>query len=139
VFASTTSDTAIYLDQSGSFADLDSLNVHLIFKSMLVITFSARGTVAPSGSELIPIVFVECEIDGIPCTPDFNSVEFLYPQFCCDTRSFTWIVHSAATGNHTVSIRWGMGNPTSAAVSNRTLLVESALVPRSLTPTKAAH
>ncbi len=48
------------------------------------------------------------------------------------TRSFTWIVHSAASGNHTISIRWGMGNPTSAVATNRTLLVEAAALPRPL-------
>jgi hypothetical protein len=71
-------------------------------------------------------VFIKCEIDGNPCEPDSGSVEFLYPQFCCDTRSFTWIVDRARSGKHTINILWGMGNPTSAVITNRTLLVEAA-------------
>jgi hypothetical protein len=94
---------------------------------MLFVTFSARGTVAgPTSGSTVPIVFINCEIDGVKCQPNSNPVEFLYPQGCCDSRSFTWIVHSAAAGAHTVRILWGMGNPTSAYLSNRTLAIQAA-------------
>ena len=125
VFASSTSVEATFSNPSGAFQPLDSMKVNLRFDSLLVITFSARGTVAPSPGP-IPIVFVKCQIDGTPCQPNFNPVEFLYPQFCCDTRSFTWVVHAARRGNHTVTILWGMGNPTSTVITNRTLVVEAA-------------
>src|ERR671919_639343 len=58
-----------------------------------------------------------CDIDGTPCQPDGNPVEFLYPQFCCDTRSFHWVAQNVPAGSHTVEILWGMGNPTSASVT----------------------
>lgn len=128
VFALTTSGAATFSNPSGAFQSLDSMTVDLKFDSLLVITFSARGTVQPPTppATQIPIVFVKCKIDGSPCQPDFNSVEFLYPQFCCDTRSFTWVVHAAKKGIHTLTILWGMGNPTSAVITNRTLVVEAA-------------
>ena len=126
VSASSTSVPATFSNPSGAFQPLDSMTVDLKHDSLLVITFSARGTVQPSGGPSVPIVFVKCEIDGTPCQPNFNPVEFLYPQFCCDTRSFTWVVHAAGKGNHTVTILWGMGNPTSAIITNRTLVVEAA-------------
>jgi hypothetical protein len=128
-FAVTTSAAATYSTPSGAFQPLpgSSLSVRLRLPSMLIVTFSARGTVQPpTTGSMVPIVFVKCEIDNAACQPDANSVEFLYPQFCCDVRSFTWIVHSAATGSHTVQIQWGMGNPTSAVVTNRTLAVVAA-------------
>lgn len=128
-FAITTSAAATYSTPSGAFQPMPdaALNISLQRPSMLIITFSARGTVAPpSSGSTIPIVFLRCEIDGAPCQPNANSVEFLYPQFCCDTRTFTWIVHSASPGAHTVQILWGMGNPTSAHLSNRTLAIEAA-------------
>ena len=123
----TTSDGATYTNPSGAFEPLPGTALTVTTTGgdrLLVISFNARGTVAPSSSAAIPIVFVKCEIDGTPCEPNFNSVEFLYPQFCCDTRSFTWAVHGPAKGSHTITILWGMGNPTMAVVSNRTLVVE---------------
>ena len=125
VFASTTSAPVTYSNPSGGFQPLQSMRIPLNLDSLLVITFSARGTVQPSKGP-IPIVFVKCEIDSTPCQPNFNSVEFLYPQFCCDTRSFTWVVHAAGKGTHRVTILLGMGNPTSAIITNRTLVVEAA-------------
>jgi hypothetical protein len=125
VFASTTSAGATYSNPSGAMEPLQSMTVNLRVNSLLTITFSARGEVTPS-TGTIPIVFVRCEIDGTPCQPNFNSIEFLYPQFCCDARSFTWVVHAAGKGRHAITILWGMGNPTSAGIQNRTLLVEAA-------------
>ena len=128
-FAVTTSATATYATPSGAMQPMPatSLNIALNFRSMLIVTFAARGTVAgPTSGVAVPIVFIECEIDGTPCQPNFNNVEFLYPKGCCDSRSFTWIVHSAAAGAHTVRILWGMGNPTSAYLSNRTLAIQAA-------------
>lgn len=132
-FALTTSAPAAYSTASGATQPMPgtALNFSLRNASMLIVTFSARGTVAPptSGS-MVPIVFIRCEIDAAPCQPNTNSVEFLYPQYCCDTRSFTWIVHSATPGPHTVRILWGMGNPTAAHLSNRTLAIEAARLER---------
>ncbi len=132
-FAATTSASATYSNPSGAFQPLpgSSLNITLRLPSMLVVTFSARGSVAgPATGATVPIVFIKCQIDNAPCEPDQNSVEFLYPQGCCDSRSFTWIVHAATKGAHTIQILWGMGNPTSAVVSNRTLAVEAAQLVR---------
>ena len=127
VFALTTSQEAVFSNPSGAFQPLESMTIDLKADSMLVITFSARGVVAPSGGPSIPIVFVKCEIDGgSSCQPNTNAVEFLYPQFCCDTRSFTWIVHAAGKGIHTIAIHWGMGNPTFAIITNRAVVVEAA-------------
>jgi hypothetical protein len=53
---------------------------------------------------------------------------FLYPDFCCDVRTSTWVAHQVAPGSHTVSIRWGMvglREPDGAAVSQRTLVVQA--------------
>ena len=132
-FAVTTSVTAAYTVPSGAMQPMPAtlLNISLKYPSMLIVTFSARGVVAPpSSGATIPIVFVNCEIDGVPCQPNGNTEEFLYPQYCCDTRSFTWIVHSAAAGAHTVRIVWGMGNPTAAYVTNRTLAIQAARLER---------
>ena len=103
-----------------------SLTIPVEAPGFLTISFSARGSVQPSGSQIIPIVFIECQIDGQACQPDSNSVEFLYPQFCCDTRSFHWLAENVSPGSHVVQILWGMGNPTSAIVTNRSLIVETA-------------
>ncbi len=129
VSALTVSSAATYSTPSGAVEAMPqtSLRFDLKQKSLLIVTFSARGVSAQSpGQTTIPIVFVRCEIDGVACQPDSNPVEFLYPLFCCDTRSFTWVVHNASTGLHRVSIRWGMGNPGSAVVSNRSLVVLAA-------------
>lgn len=128
VFAVTTSDTATYANPSGALMPMPetSVKINVARPSLVTIHFSARGTVQPSGSQIIPIVFVECQLDGVACEPDSNPVEFLYPQFCCDTRAFQWAVHRVAAGSHTVDIFWGMGNPTSADVSNRSLVVQTA-------------
>ena len=125
VFVSTTSEVASYTAPSGAFEPIPSASLiaDLEADSTLLITFSARGAVQPSGSQVVPFVFVKCEIDGAPCQPEMNQVEFLYPQFCCDTRSFTWVVGAASKGTHSITILWGMGNPTSAGMSSRTLVV----------------
>ena len=125
VSALATSSTAQYMNSSGTFTPMPAtaLTVNFGFDSTLIITFSARGAVAaptPPATQT-PIVFIKCQIDGNACQPDVNPVEFLYPQFCCDTRSFTWVVQNVSAGQHTVAILWGMGNPTSASVSKTRL------------------
>lgn len=122
----TTSDPATFNNPSGAFTAMPetSLNLDLPSASTVVIHFSARGSVEPSGSQIIPIVFIRCQIDSQPCEPDTNSVEFLYPQFCCDTRAFAWVNNHVPAGPHQVSILWGMGNPTMAVVTNRALIAE---------------
>jgi hypothetical protein len=128
VFTLTTSSPATYSNRSGALEVMPSTS--LTFQAhapgLVTISFSARGSVAPSGSQIIPIVFIECHVDGQACQPDTNTVEFLYPQFCCDTRSFHWVAHNISAGSHTVDILWGMGNPTSAIVTNRSLIVQTA-------------
>jgi hypothetical protein len=129
VSALTVSTAATYSTPSGAFEAMPqtSLRFDLKQRSLLIVAFSARGVSAQNpGQTTIPIVFVKCEIDGVACQPNSNPVEFLYPLFCCDTRSFTWVVHNALTGPHKVSIRWGMGNPGSAVVTNRSLVVLAA-------------
>jgi len=128
VIALATSQEAVYSDPSGAMQSMPgtSLTFDVPKTSLLTVFFSARGSVEPSGSQVVPIVFIDCQIDGQPCQPDSNPVEFLYPQFCCDTRSFQWIVSDVAAGSHNVRILWGMGNPTSAAVTNRSLTVQVA-------------
>ena len=65
---------------------------------------------------------IDCDVDGTPCAPDGNGVQFLYPAFCCDTRSFTWVI-SAGMGAHTVNIKWTTLNNGSSLIQNRTLAV----------------
>jgi hypothetical protein len=129
IFTLTTSSPATYSNSSGALELMPSTS--LTFQTQapgfLTISFAARGSVAPSGSQIIPIVFIECHIDGQACQPDTNTVEFLYPQFCCDTRSFHWVAQNVSAGSHTVDILWGMGNSTSAVVTNRSLIVEAAI------------
>ena len=125
VFASTSSAAAQYSNPSGQFQRLESVKVALQSDSVLVIHFSAQGSVAPTTGP-VPVVFIRCEIDGAPCEPNHNPLTFFYPQYCCDVRSFTWVVHKARRGSHSVDILWGMGNATSATITNRTLVVEAA-------------
>ena len=131
VFTLATSSQATYSNASGALELMPSTSLTFQTQTagLLTISFSARGSVEPSGSQLIPIVFIECHIDGQACQPDSNTVEFLYPQFCCDTRSFHWVAQNVSVGSHTVDILWGMGNPTSAIVTNRSLIVEAATAP----------
>ena len=128
VFALTESAAATYSNPSGAFEPMPAtaIKMKLKFPSLLVITFCARGAVMPSGGSIIPFVFIKCEIDGSPCEPNANSIQFLYPQFCCDSRSFTWVVPKVKAGAHTVGITWGMGNPTMAILTQRTLVVQAA-------------
>jgi hypothetical protein len=128
VFTLTTSNPATYSTTSGALQAMPdtTLDFQVDSPGFLTVSFSARGSVQPSGSQIVPIVFIECHIDGQPCAPDTNTVEFLYPQFCCDTRSFQWVAPNVAAGSHEVQILWGMGNPTSAIVTNRTLIVQAS-------------
>ncbi len=132
VFTFTTSQAATYSSPGGALEPLPStsLTFSVAKPSFLTISFSARGSVAASGSQIIPIVIVACQIDGQPCQPDTNAVEFLYPQFCCDTRSFQFVASSVAAGSHTIQILWGMENPTSAVVTNRSLIVQAVRLPK---------
>jgi hypothetical protein len=129
VFALTESAAATYSNPSGAFEPMPAtaIKMKLKFPSVLVITFCARGAVMPSNGPT-PFVFIKCEIDGSPCEPNANPIEFLYPQFCCDSRSFAWVVPKVKPGAHTVAITWGMGNPTMAILTQRTLVVHAAKV-----------
>jgi hypothetical protein len=127
VFALTDSSGISYENPSGRMEPMPSTSLDLDLKqdSLLIITFCARGTVRPSGSKVIPFAFIKCELDGIPCSPDINPIEYHYPQYCCDSRSFTWVVHKAKKGKHKLVMIWGMGNPTSIGISQRTLVVQA--------------
>jgi hypothetical protein len=129
VFALTESAPATYSNSSGAFEPMPdtALKMKLKSASLLVVTFCARGTVMPSAGP-IPFVFIKCEIDGSPCHPNFNPIEFHFPQYCCDSRSFTWVVPRVKAGAHTVAVKWGMGNPTMAVLSQRTLVVQASRI-----------
>lgn len=128
VFTFTTSAAATFSNATGALEPIPSTSLVVSTQApgLLTISFSARGSVEPSGSQIIPIVMLACRIDGQDCQPDSNTVEFLYPQFCCDTRSFQWVAKNVPAGLHTVELFWGMGNPTMAIMTNRTLIVETA-------------
>jgi hypothetical protein len=128
VFSLTTSEQALYTNSRGVFEPIPSTNLAFTVnaESSLTITFNALASVAASGTEVIPQVFIECQIDGQACQPDSNSITFLYPQFCCDTRSFQWVANNVTAGQHKVQMMWAMGNPTNASMTNRSLVVEAA-------------
>ena len=129
VAALTTSASAQYADPQGVFLAMPDTFVtfDVEVSSLLVVTFSARGAVGKKpGQTSTPIVFVKCQLDGTPCEPDANAVEFMFPPFCCDSRSFTWVARRVAPGSHTIAIQWGMANPGTAIVTDRSLIVEAA-------------
>ncbi len=133
VFALTI-ETPITISFPGQLAPLSdtSLAIKLKFESLLVITFSARifneqiagTTIYPPG----PIALVKCEIDGAPCEPNGNALEFGNNLGFGDARSFTWVVHKTLKGQHTITIFAGLANPQNAQliITNRTLVVEAA-------------
>jgi integrase len=66
------------------------------------------------------------------CQRDTNVVTFLFPAFCCDTRSFQWVAHNVTPGSHTVRMLWMMGGtnriarPRTAHLSPRSVIIEQA-------------
>ena len=126
-FALATSVGADCKNPPGPCGVVMSLPITLTSRSsLLTITFSARGLVSPSSTQIVQAA-INCDVDGKPCQPDINSVEFLYPTFCCDTRSFTWVA-VASRGTHTVNINWTTLNAGMASIQNRTLQVEAAII-----------
>jgi hypothetical protein len=101
-----------------------SLPIDLKSDSLLTITLSARGVVSQPTTAIVETT-VTCTVDGTPCEPYGNGVQFLYPAFCCDTRSFTW-AQRASKGAHTVTISWTTNNQGTSFVQNRTLVVQAA-------------
>lgn len=69
VFTLTTSDPASYSNSSGALEPMPStsMTVNVQNSGFLTISFSARGSVAPYGGQIVPIVFIECQIDGKAC------------------------------------------------------------------------
>lgn len=126
-FATTTSIPAECVNPPGPCGALVSLPIDLDRDSLLVITFSARGVVFQPTPATVE-TGVDCYIDGTPCQPNFNGVQFLYPKFCCDARSFTWVVHAASKGPHTVTINWTTLNTGSSLIQNRSLVVQAARI-----------
>jgi hypothetical protein len=115
-------DTVECVNPPGPCGPLVSLPIDVKSNSLLSVTFSARGSVAPSTENTI--VAVDCDVDGQQCQPYSGPVEFLYPQFCCDTRSFTWVT-AAAKGPHTVHINWTTLNSGTGLIGSRTLQVQA--------------
>lgn len=135
VFTLTSSDSETYANPSGALEPMPGteLDFTLRVSSLLVITFCARGSVQPSGSQMIPMAFIQCHLDGSPCEPDGSGpLEFHFPQYCCDTRSFSWVAPKVSAGSHTVTMLWGLGNPTSFVIERRSLIVQAARLGRRL-------
>ncbi len=128
VFTFTSSDTIDYTNTSGASQVADTLDIDLKKDSLLLISYSVRASLTPRTSTQVPMVFVRCQVDGTPCEPDNNDIVWLIPEFCCDARTFTWIFPKATKGKHAVSILWGMGNPTAAHFTLRSLVVQAARV-----------
>ncbi len=128
VFTFTSSDTIDYTNTSGASQVADTLDIDLKKDSLLLISYSVRASLTPRTSTQVPMVFVRCQVDGTPCEPDNNDIVWLIPEFCCDARTFTWIFPKATKGKHAASILWGMGNPTAAHFTLRSLVVQAARV-----------
>jgi len=126
VFTFTSSATIDYTNPSGASEVADSLVIDLKKESLLLVSYSVRADVTPRTSTQVPEVFVRCEVDSKPCQPNGNDIVFLLPEFCCDARTFTWVFHKAPKGKHTVTILWGMGNPTAAHFTLRSMVVQAA-------------
>jgi hypothetical protein len=126
VFTFTSSATIDYTNPSGASEVADSLAINLKKDSLLIISYSVRASLTPRTSTQIPMVFVRCEVDSTPCPPDANDIVFLLPEFCCDARTFTWVFPKALKGKHSVTILWGMGNPTAAHFTLRSLVIQAA-------------
>lgn len=126
VFTFTSSGTIDYTNPSGASQVADSMDIDLKKESALLISYSVRASLTPRTSTQIPMVFVRCEVDSSPCPPNVNDIVWLIPEFCCDARAFTWVFPSASRGKHAVSILWGMGNPTAAHFTQRSLVVQAA-------------
>jgi len=128
VFTFTSSDTIDYTNPSGASQVADTLDIDLKKDSLLLVSYSVRASLTPPTSTQVPMVFVKCQVDGAPCAPDNNDIVWLIPEFCCDARTFTWVFPKATKGKHAVSILWGMGNPTAAHFTLRSLVVQAARV-----------
>ena len=121
-FALATSVGASCVNPPGPCGTLMSLPIDLKADSLLTITFTARGVVQQPSAAIVETA-IECEFDGKPCDPDGSGgLVFLYPAFCCDTRSFMWIA-SASKGTHTVNIKWTTDTNGTSNIQNRTLNV----------------
>jgi hypothetical protein len=126
VFTFTSSATIDYTNPSGASEVADSLDIDLKKDSLLLISYSVRASLTPRTSTQVPMVFVRSQVDSSPCSPNGNDIVWLIPEFCCDARTFTWIFPKASKGKHTVTILWGMGNPTAAHFTLRSLVVQAA-------------
>src|SRR5262245_27450364 len=122
-FAVATSAGASCASPPGVCGHLVSLPINLNADSYLTITFSARGEVQQPSPQIVQTLLL-CDVDGIACEPNINPVSFLFPNFCCDARSFTWITQ-AGRGQHTVNITWESVSKGASLIQNRTLNVEA--------------
>jgi len=134
VFALTNSETST-ISYPGHVAPIPgtTLEIDLANASLLVITYSMRVYLVQQAGTTIygppgPIMLVRCEFDGKSCAPNGNDQEFGNNLGWGDARSFTWVVHKAKKGAHTVAILGGLANPNNvqAYVTNRSLVVQAA-------------
>lgn len=126
VFTFTSSTTIDYTNPSGASEVADSIAIDLHKDSLLLISYSVRADVSPRTATQVPMVFVRCQVDSAPCPPNGNDIVWLLPEFCCDARTFNWVFPKATKGKHDVTILWGMGNPTAAHFTLRSLIVQAA-------------
>src|SRR6202453_2542579 len=86
VITLATSSPATYSTASGALVPMPSTSLTFAAQApgLATISFSARGSGESSRSHSLPVVSIKCHVDGQPCQPDSNTVEFLSPQFCCD-------------------------------------------------------
>ena len=108
-----------------------SMAIRLAQDSLLTITYSMRVFLIASGRTFGPpgpMMLVRCELDGVSCAPNGNDIEFGNNLGWGDARAFTWVVHYAKHGIHTVAILGGMANPNNAesGITNRSLIVNAA-------------
>ncbi len=105
-------------------AVLAQMTIDLESASLLIITFSATGSTHEGENQPT----IACMVDTTtPCQPP-NQVYFVTRNIW-DSRSFTWVVHSATRGKHTVSIgaSWLPARPSPPSTFiNRTLVIEAA-------------
>jgi hypothetical protein len=127
IFAVTASAVAQCTSPPAVCGALVSLPIDLKSDSVLTIRFSARGMVSMASTQIVE-VSISCDVDGTRCNPGAgpqgSDIQFLYPQFCCDARSFTWVT-PAVKGTHIVHINWTTSNSGTAFLTDRTLHLEA--------------
>ena len=116
-----------------------TITLHLDVSSLLVISFDARvfGLTSTVGKTYGPFLALQCQVDGVFCAPNANSIEQYALPGLGHGQSFTWVVHHAKAGNHAVEIiatginfGFAPGLIEEIVVTNRTLVVLAARIKR---------